>query len=100
MRGEEVAIAGERSFMLTNDLGDIEPGTRQGLFSGDTRFLSCLRMTLNGVALVGMGGGQCSSDRARFFATNSALRCAPAGTLLLERIRHIDGNLSERIRLT
>jgi glycogen debranching enzyme len=100
MGGEEVAIASERSFMLTAANGDIEPGTRQGLFLGDTRFLSCQHVSLSGVALVPLGGGQYRPNRACFYATNPELPGVAAGTLVLERRRKLNGLLTEWLRLS
>jgi glycogen debranching enzyme len=96
----EVAIVAGRSFMLSDRLGDIEPGTRQGLFEGDTRFLSCLRLTLNGLRPVEVGGGPSSAGRARFHATNPELPGVPAGSLIIERNRDLNGGLVEQLAIT
>ncbi|HTE85833.1 MAG TPA: glycogen debranching N-terminal domain-containing protein, partial [Dehalococcoidia bacterium] len=100
MERNEVAVVAGRSFMLTDGLGDIEPGTRHGLFEGDTRFLSCLRFTLNGVRPAELGGGPSTMGRARFYATNPDIPGVPAGSVLIERERVLDVHLTERIALT
>jgi glycogen debranching enzyme len=96
----EVAIVAGRSFMLSDRLGDIEPGTRQGLFEGDTRFLSCLRLTLNGLRPVEVGGGPSSAGRARFYATNPELPELAGGSVIIERSRSLEDGLIEHLSLT
>jgi glycogen debranching enzyme len=100
MERNEVAVVSGRSFMLSDGLGDIEPGTRLGLFEGDTRFLSCLRFTLNGVRPAELGGGPSASGRARFYSTNPELPEIPAGSLVIERERVLNGDLLERFAIT
>jgi len=86
--------------MLSDALGDIEPGTRHGLFEGDTRFLSCLRLTVNGVRPAELGGGPSTAGRARFYGTNPDMPGVPAGSVLIERERVLNSHLSERFALT
>ena len=100
MERNEVAVVAGRSFMLSDGLGDIEPGTRHGLFDGDTRFLSCLRFTLNGVRPAELGGGPSTTGRAKFYGTNPELPGVPAGSVLIERERVLDSHLTERFALT
>lgn len=100
MDQSEVAVVGGRSFMLSDGRGDIEPGTRQGLFDGDTRYLSCLRFTVNGVRPAELGGGSAAVGRARFYGTNPDLPGVPAGSVVIERERVLNGHLSERFVLT
>src|ERR1700719_2719795 len=100
MDRDEVAVVAGRSFMLSDGLGDIEPGTRHGLFEGDTRFLSCLRFTVNGLRPAELGGGPLTAGRARVYGTNPELPEVPAGSALIERERVLKGHLTERFALT
>ncbi|MDQ1494525.1 MAG: hypothetical protein QOG69_1008 [Actinomycetota bacterium] len=48
--GGPVTLVEESSFCLSGRGGDIHPGTVQGLFVLDTRLISCLELTLDGVS--------------------------------------------------
>jgi glycogen debranching enzyme len=100
MAQQEIVVIGGQSFMLSDRLGDIEPGGRQGLFQADTRFLSCLQLTLDGRSPIELTADQEGGDRATFYATNAAMASIAPGTLSLKRQRHLNGHLSERIALT
>ena len=97
---QEIAVVGGQSFMLSDQLGDIHPAGRQGLFQADTRFLSCFRLTLDGRSPVGLTADQEAGGRATFYATNPGAPGLPPGTLSLLRKRQLNGHLSERIALT
>ena len=99
-RQEEVSVTGWRSFMLTDELGDIEPGTRQGLFQADTRFLSCCQLRMNGLRPTPLSSEQDGSERVRFYATNPDVGDLQAGSILLERRRWLNGHLSEWIQVS
>jgi glycogen debranching enzyme len=48
--GGTVTLVEESSFCLSGRGGDVHPGTVQGLFVLDTRLISCLELTIDGVA--------------------------------------------------
>jgi glycogen debranching enzyme len=48
--GGTVTLVEESSFCLSGRGGDIHPGTVQGLFVLDTRLISCLELSIDGVA--------------------------------------------------
>ena len=98
-RGEIILTSG-RSFLLSDHLGDIEPGDRQGLFQADTRFLSCFRLTLDGLRPRPLAVIQTAADSALIHAAGPALPGLPAGTLALQRQRRLGSYLIEEIRLT
>ena len=100
MGQQEIAVVGGQGFMLSDQLGDVHPGSRQGLFQADTRFLSCYRLTLDGLSPLELTADQEAGDRATFYATNPALAGLPPGTLSLQRKRHLSGHLLEQIALT
>ena len=99
MDREEIALVGRQSFMVSNVLGDIEPGGRQGLFRVDTRFLSCYRLTLNDACPVPLGSGQDTPDSATFYATNPAFSGIAANALTIKRQRYLNGHLLDEICL-
>ncbi|MCL5257414.1 MAG: hypothetical protein M1319_06415 [Chloroflexi bacterium] len=43
----DISIHEDTTFLITNELGDVEPGTATGLYWHDTRFLSGYQMRLN-----------------------------------------------------
>lgn len=100
MAQQEIAVVGGQSFMLSDRLGDIHPAGRQGLFQADTRFLSCLRLTLDGCSPIELTADQTAGGRATFYATNPEIAGLAPGALSLKRERSLNGHLSERIMLT
>ncbi|HZT67205.1 MAG TPA: glycogen debranching N-terminal domain-containing protein [Acidimicrobiales bacterium] len=48
LTGSNVTLVEGSSFCISAPTGDIDPGSAQGLFCRDTRFLSCLQLRING----------------------------------------------------
>ncbi|HSS08444.1 MAG TPA: glycogen debranching N-terminal domain-containing protein, partial [Acidimicrobiales bacterium] len=46
--GEKVTLVEGSSFAISSTSGDIDPGSAQGFFFRDTRFLSRLQLKVNG----------------------------------------------------
>ena len=99
MRKDEVAVVDGRAFMLSDELGDVLPGSAHGLFVDDTRFLSTYTLELNGARCVPLGAGNPSHRSAYFYATNAADGIAPGGTLSVVRERSINGRLRDELTL-
>jgi glycogen debranching enzyme len=100
MRRGEVAVVDGRSFMVSDELGEVRPGSTHGLFADDTRFLSTYTLELNGARPVPLGAGAPSHRAAHFYATNAADGNLPGGTVTLIRERSINGRLRDEITLT
>jgi glycogen debranching enzyme len=100
MRRGEVAVVDGRSFMVSDELGEVRPGSTHGLFADDTRFLSTYTLELNGTRPVPLGAGAPSHRAAHFYATNAADGRLPGGTVTLVRERSINGRLRDEITLT
>lgn len=49
VRSNTLAIVRDRTFMTTNERGEILPGSEHGLFAGDTRFVSTYQLLINGL---------------------------------------------------
>jgi glycogen debranching enzyme len=80
--------------VATEEDGSIEPtGTvTQGLFVGDTRFLSRFRLSLDGIAPSLMGSGEEKPHQAGYLFTNPALPRVPARSFgLVQRTAIEDG---------
>jgi glycogen debranching enzyme len=93
-----VCVTG-RTFGLSGGSGQIRPGRDDGIYRDDTRRLSSLLLTLDGVEPQPLGGHPIGSGAARFSA------CARHGdetdpTLLVDRLRRITDTWRERIRIT
>jgi glycogen debranching enzyme len=63
-------------FCVCDEIGDVGGAVTEGLFAEDTRFLSRLRLTINGRAPLLL-----SSDRVEYFSAAFFLRNAPVGGL-------------------
>ncbi len=99
MRKDEIAVVDGRAFMVSDDLGEVAPGSAHGLFFNDTRFLSTYALELNGSRPIPLGAGNPSHRTAYFYATNAADGVVPGGTLGLVRERSINGRLRDELTL-
>ena len=90
---ERVMLKNDRFFAVSSRDGSMSPGefVGDGLWDGDTRILSELRLLVNGVAPRATG---CQADDA------SATFELEADHLLITRVRFVDGGLHERITVT
>jgi glycogen debranching enzyme len=66
----EITISNGRTFMVTNQRGEIELRTAQGVYSIDTRFVSCYALFINRVPLTLINSSQLSFYAARYHLTN------------------------------
>lgn len=96
---EITCVAGE-SFVVSDRSGDVRPGTDQGYFLRDTRFLCCLEVRVDGHPPSPLNAGVTSPGRASFhaFLPRSASRAIDP-TLTLVRRRSVDGGVREVLRL-
>jgi glycogen debranching enzyme len=92
-------VAGN-AFVVSDDLGDIAPGSDQGLFVADTRFLSRYQLRLSSTRPLLLRSGAIGHGRAHVYATNAALPGIPDQTLELVRRRHLGEAFVETITLT
>jgi glycogen debranching enzyme len=92
-------LAGDR-FMVTDDLGDVVPGSALGLYAADTRFLSTYMLHLNGQRLVPLSARAFQRDAARFYATNGPATELQHGAVSLVREQRIDGVFHDDLLLT
>ncbi|HZR01115.1 MAG TPA: glycogen debranching N-terminal domain-containing protein [Chloroflexota bacterium] len=89
------------SFVVSDERGDLNPGSAEGFFCADTRYLDRLVLRLSGRRLVALRSGTTMADRALFYLTNQASRTLPAGALTVVRERWLDqvGRLHEKIEV-
>lgn len=94
--GDTVTLIEGTSFAISALNGDIEPGHAQGLFHGDTRFLSTWRLRVNDASLQSLA----SALRTPFSATFLArVRHQLDSTMLVKRDRFVGHGMREDLVL-
>src|SRR3979409_363954 len=87
------------SFMYSDAVGDVPPGSIGGLVHADTRLLSTWVLTINGAPLLPLRSGGVEHYSAAFFLTNPELPGLRANEFGVRRLRSVDSQLRERIEL-
>ena len=94
---DAIAILEGRTFLFSDALGDVPPGSIGGLLHDDTRFLSRWELTLGGRPLSLLQSRAVDHYSAAFFLTNPDLPGIRANSLTVRRLRFVGGGLHERI---
>ncbi len=94
-----VAVLEGVSFMYSDAIGDVPPGSIGGLVHADTRLLSTWMLTLNGANLLPLRSGSVEHFSAAFFLTNPELPGLPANEIGVRRLRSVGSRLRERIEV-
>ena len=94
---DAIAILEGRTFMFSDALGDVPPGSIGGLLHDDTRFLSCWKLTVGGKPLSPLKSRVVDYYSAAFFLTNPDLPGLRANTLSIRRFRFVGGGLHEQL---
>jgi glycogen debranching enzyme len=96
---DSIAILEGRTFMCSNALGDIPPGSIGGLLHNDTRFVSRWVLTLADKPLSLLKSGDVDYYSASFFLTNPDLPQARlrANSVAVRRTRFIGNGVAEQI---
>ena len=84
------------TFCICNELGDVD-GQTQGLFAEDTRFLSLLRLTINGAKPLLLSSGVVEYFSAAFYLRNPAAGGLPQDTLSITRERFVGEGMQDLI---
>jgi glycogen debranching enzyme len=87
------------TFMLSDPLGDVHPGSVAGLYHEDTRHLNRFVLTVNGAAPVVLTSREVDYYSASFFTTNPALDGISPKSLTIRRHRFVGDGLRETIRV-
>ncbi len=82
------------AFMIADPLGDVRPGTGDGLFYRDTRFLSGFRLEVNGRPPDLLAGGTVDAFSARIYL-RPAGGDGDAAPIVIERRRFIGDGVHE-----
>ena len=94
-----VTLVEGTSFCLSSSNGDIEPGTTQGLFFRDTRFLSMWRLTVNGACPETLAVEPADPFAATFVARGRPRPGHGDSTLLVLRRRFVGNGMREDLVL-
>jgi glycogen debranching enzyme len=97
MSSEETAVIAGRVFAVSNDRGNITPGSAQGLFFSDTRFLSTYVLKVNGESPLVLSAQNKNHDAADFYATNCSGPDLQQGVISIVRRRVVYTGLSDEI---
>jgi glycogen debranching enzyme len=84
------------TFCICDERGDID-GETQGLFADDTRFLSLLRLTVNGAKPLLLSSGKVEYFSAAFFLRNPLAGELPQDSLSIVRNRFVGDGMQDTI---
>lgn len=84
------------TFCISDDDGDIA-GSTNGFFAKDTRFLSLLRLRVNGERPLHLSSGRVDYFSAAFYLRNSLAGGLPQDCLTISRHRFVGENMQETI---
>ncbi|MGH2766344.1 MAG: amylo-alpha-1,6-glucosidase [Actinomycetota bacterium] len=87
------------TFMLSDPLGDVLPGSVAGLYHEDTRHLSRFVLTVNGATPAVLTSREVDYYSATFFTTNPDLDGIPAKSMTIRRHRFVGDGMRETIRI-
>jgi glycogen debranching enzyme len=97
---DAIAILEGRTFMFSDSLGDVPPGSTGGLVHDDTRFLSRWELKLNGRRLSLLKSDTVDYYSAAFFIANQDLAGLRANCVAGRRLRFVGDGVLEQIELT
>ncbi|MEO3817612.1 glycogen debranching N-terminal domain-containing protein [Plantactinospora sp. B24E8] len=96
---DAVGIFEGMSFLISNRVGDVPPGSIGGLVHHDTRLLNRWELTLDDAPLLVLAAGLVHDYSASFFLANAELPGLAANTVGVRRHRFIGEHVHERIVL-
>jgi glycogen debranching enzyme len=85
------------TFCICDDLGDIGTEETSGLFAEDVRFLSSLRLTVDGERPLLLSSGKVEYFSAAFYSRNPTTTGLAQDTLLISRERFVGNGLQDRV---
>jgi glycogen debranching enzyme len=91
-----ITILEGSTFCICDERGDID-GETQGLFSDDTRFLSLLRLTVNGAKPLLLSFGKVEYFSAAFYLRNPLAGGLPPDSVSITRNRFVGEGMQDRV---
>ncbi|HZR93223.1 MAG TPA: glycogen debranching N-terminal domain-containing protein [Gaiellaceae bacterium] len=92
----ELTILEGTTFCICDERGDVGGGTT-GFFAEDTRFLSILRLTVDGLAPLLLSSDKVEYFSAAFFLRNAPTRRLPQNTLSVQRRRFVGAAMQDTL---
>ena len=99
MATDQVVVTAGSTFAVSGRNGDIHPRTAEGFYAYDTRFLSALRLTVDGRQSEAIGADHFDHSMASFYTSVRGRRRLPAGAMSIVRDRYVADGLHEDIAL-
>lgn len=96
-RADEIQILDGSTFMLSDPVGNVAPGTPAGFFHEDTRYLNRYVLTVNGQAPTVLTSGTVDYYSAGFYMTNAESEGIPAKSFSMERYRFVGDGMRESL---
>jgi len=94
-----ITVVEQTNFAVSDEGGDMLPGSYHGFFASDTRFLSRFILRLNGRRLEHLSAAVSEHQSATFYLANPRLTGVGAASVAGFRDRRIGRGLEERVRL-
>ena len=94
-----ITVVEQTNFAVSDDGGDMVPGSYHGFFAADTRFLSRFVLRLDGSRLERLSASVGDHQQATFYLANPRVAGLRAASIAVFRDRRIGRGLEERIRL-
>lgn len=95
LAGGSITLVEGASFSISCLNGDIEPGSAQGLFFEDTRFVSTWRLRLDDAELQSLASIPHHPFAATFVSRGQPRAGQTDGTLFVERVRYVGNGMRE-----
>jgi glycogen debranching enzyme len=84
------------TFCICDELGDVDRETH-GFYSEDTRFLSCLRLTVNGATPLLLSSGKVEYFSAAFYVRNPLAGGLPQDSISIMRERFVGEGMQDQL---
>jgi glycogen debranching enzyme len=84
------------TFCICDELGDVDRDTH-GFYSEDTRFLSCLRLTVNGATPLLLSSGKVEYFSAAFYVRNPLAGGLPQDSISIMRERFVGEGMQDQL---
>src|SRR5262245_16707646 len=95
----ELRILEGSTFCICDEIGDVAEKTH-GFFTDDTRFLSRLRLTIDGKRPLLLSSGTLDYFAAAFFLRNPPTEKLPLDAISIKRERFVGGGMQDVVELT
>jgi glycogen debranching enzyme len=97
MSSRQLTILEGSVFCVCDEIGDVGAEVTEGLFADDTRFLSRLRLTVNGASPLLLSSGRVEYFSAAFFLRNPAVGGLPHDVLSIKRDRFVGEGMQDHL---